>query len=149
MRGLLVRLLLLLSGAIGGCNAAVPSATPAPVIPATEMSAFVTATDVPVSPTVAIVRTPVPSVICAGLPAPRLIVHERAQIVDDGERLNLRASPNTDAPIIDRIASGDVVFVLAGPECGAAYVWFRVRYGNDIGWIAEGERNEYYVRPYP
>lgn len=86
---------------------------------------------------------------CRGAPRIRLIVQERGQVVEDSaERLNMRDGPGTDYDIITRIEPGETFFVLAGPECADAYAWFRVRYGNREGWLAEGDPQEYYVQPY-
>lgn len=86
--------------------------------------------------------------VCPDTPTSRLIVGERGYVVDDGESLNLREQPGTDQPLISQIPSGASFDVLAGPVCEADYAWYRVRYEQDTGWIAEGDQREYYALPY-
>mgnify|MGYP001108983322 CR=1 FL=1 len=86
---------------------------------------------------------------CPNAPRIRLIVQERGQVTEvDERRLNMRLGPGTDYAIVRRIEPGEVFFVLDGPECAEVYSWFRVRYGDQAGWIAEGDPEAYYVQPF-
>ena len=51
--------------------------------------------------------------------------------------LNLRQSPDTEAPIMATLAAGDYVAVFAGPYDNQGYRWWRVQTARSrFGWIA-------------
>lgn len=86
---------------------------------------------------------------CASAPRIRLIIQERGRVTDvNDERLNIRSGPGTDYGVIGFIEPGDIFFVLDGPECAEIFSWFRVRHAARVGWIAEGDPEQYYVEPY-
>mgnify|MGYP000371382187 CR=1 FL=1 len=92
---------------------------------------------------------PSPTPLCAGAPRNRLIVYERGRVTaDDPLPLNVREGPETSFEIIGSIPANGIFFVLAGPECSARYAWYRVRYADIEGWIAEGAGTSYFVEPY-
>lgn len=64
------------------------------------------------------------------------------------ERVNIREGPSTGNPIVDQLDIGDVFVVIDGPECSTQYAWFQIQVGDVTGWIAEGDREAYYVAPY-
>lgn len=87
---------------------------------------------------------------CPLAPMPRLIIQERAIVSEVDERpLNVREGPGTIFSTIAQLQPGDIFFVLDGPTCGGEYVWYRIVFGDDEGWIAEGDDAAYYVDPYP
>ncbi len=93
----------------------------------------------------AVVATPE----CQNAPRSRLIIHERGRVTDeDPSRLRMRSGPGTQNTIVAQLAVDTVFFVLEGPVCGDTYAWWRVRYRDQEGWIAEGEPGLYYVEPY-
>jgi uncharacterized protein YraI len=69
-------------------------------------------------------------------------------VTDNGDTLNLRSGAGTDFDILLRLEPLAIFFVLEGPECADGYTWFRVRYNDVEGWIAEGEIGQYYAVPY-
>jgi hypothetical protein len=85
---------------------------------------------------------------CPDAPPRQLILRERAQVTDNGDTLNLRSGAGTDFDILLRLEPLAIFFVLEGPECADGYTWFRVRYNDVEGWIAEGEIGQYYAVPY-
>jgi hypothetical protein len=94
---------------------------------------------------------PSPTPICANAQRNRLVVYERGRVTyeDPPEPLNIREGPNTNNAIIGEIPIGDVFFVLEGPRCSPNYAWYRVRYGEIEGWVAEGAARQYFTAPYP
>jgi len=143
---LLVMLLLLISG----CRGNPGDNTPIPATSATTTSIRITPdfTDTPILPAtetrVPITRTPP----CDDAPMTRLIIQERGRVTDNGEDLNLRRGPGTDQQIIERIEPGEIFLVLDGPTCSEEYVWYQINYRGTLGWIAEGDFEQYYTEPY-
>jgi uncharacterized protein YgiM (DUF1202 family) len=68
-------------------------------------------------------------------------------LTDDPRLLNVRLGPSTDFRLAGQIAPGEIFDVLEGPQCGGGLTWYRVRYGEMEGWIAEGD-DIYFVEPY-
>jgi hypothetical protein len=66
---------------------------------------------------------------------------------DDPRQLNVRLGPSTDFRLAGQIAPGEIFDVLEGPTCAGSFAWYRVRYGDIEGWIAEGDTT-YFVEPY-
>lgn len=97
---------------------------------------------------------PSPTASCPnGLPS-RLVVGERGRVAaDDPTPLNIRVGPGTNNQQIAQIPALGIFYVLDGPECTERYTWFRVAYRQNgetiIGWIAEGDREAYFVEMYP
>lgn len=94
--------------------------------------------------------TPLPAdIACSNGMRTRLIVHERGRVTDHDERPSrLRSGPGTNYDILTTIENTSVFLVVEGPECSDQYTWYRIRYQNYDGWIAEGEPGLYYVEPY-
>jgi uncharacterized protein YgiM (DUF1202 family) len=143
--------LLLLLAALMGCNAPATSApntpSPAPTAEPDTGMTIVPRTESP-EPTATLEFSLIRPRQCLGAPASRLIIHERGRVVDDGEGLNLREAPGLDNDIRTKLESGEVFYVLDGPECVEEYAWYRVQTERYTGWIAEGESDEYYVEPH-
>ncbi len=59
-------------------------------------------------------------------------------VVTDGQRLNVRQEPRTDAAIVARVEPGTRLEVLDGPCAASGYTWWRVKSPDGtIGWAAE------------
>lgn len=91
---------------------------------------------------------------CPNLMPTRLILHERGRVsVNDPNPLNVRQNAGTNHVRIGSIPVGGVFYVLEGFECTTQYTWYRVEYrgasGALTGWIAEGDKDYYFVEPYP
>lgn len=70
--------------------------------------------------------------------------------ITPGLPVNLRAEPNTTAPIIAEIAAESVFDVFAGPSCDdQGYLWWQVSVDGQTGWMAEGRDGDYFVEPLP
>lgn len=103
-------------------------------------------------------RTPTPpptaTAVCVNALPSRLVIGERGRVApDDPTPLNVRVGPGTNNQQIAQIPALGIFFVLEGPECTDLYTWYRVAYRQDdetiIGWIAEGDREAYFVEIYP
>jgi hypothetical protein len=90
-----------------------------------------------------------PEQVCAGAPASRLILFERARVgEDDPQALNLRGEPGLSGKAIDQLPVGSVFMVLEGPVCQDNYAWFRVQSALGEGWVAEGDARVYFTEPF-
>lgn len=88
-------------------------------------------------------------VTCPQTPPSRLIIQDRGRVSDSNdETLNLRNGPSTSFDVLLTLEPLAQFIVIAGPTCADGFTWFRVRYFGTIGWIAEGDAEEYYVEPY-
>lgn len=87
---------------------------------------------------------------CVGAAQSRMVVGERGRVTDNDERpLNIRSGPGTEFRIVGRLEVLDVFDVLAGPECGTDYVWYRIRRSDGLeGWVAEGVPGLDFIEPY-
>lgn len=138
--------LLILGLVIAACAtnlAVLPNATPPP---ATAQPNFVVPSDTPF-----VMPTPPPTAapVCPAAPPNRLILHQRGRVLPDDPRpINLRAEPGTGSAMITSIPIMEVFYVLEGPVCNGDYAWYKIQYGDDEGWIAEGDSSSYYVEPY-
>ncbi len=88
---------------------------------------------------------------CGGAPAPRLTTGQTARVtLTDGTGNNLRASAATDATVLGVLADGEIVSVIAGPQCAANLYWWQVRrWDGQTGWTAEGDASGYWLEPWP
>lgn len=81
-----------------------------------------------------------------------MIVGERGRVTetDDGETLNLRSGPGIEYSILEQIEPLQTFFVLDGPQCDndGDYTWFQIDYKGQMGWIAEGDEEQYYAEPF-
>jgi hypothetical protein len=133
----------------GGAFVLTQGQQPAVVATPTEMP-----TNSPVPPTSTVEPTLEPSPMPTATPGcpfalPVLLTsggYGRVRI-DDPRQLNVRLGPSTDFRLAGQIAPGEVFSVLEGPQCAGNYAWYRVRFGELEGWIAEGDTT-YYVEPY-
>lgn len=158
---------LLLILILAACNAAVPVETPQttaettsedlPIIQAPTVTAARVTPDTPavsVTPFIWPTLPPSPSPVCPGTPRARLIVGERGRVLpDDPLPVRLREAPGVDQHIVTLIPIRKLFLVLDGPVCVGSYTWFKVRYENQEGWIAEGTVKtdggiSYFVEPY-
>lgn len=86
---------------------------------------------------------------CPQTPPTRLIIQDRGRVTDNNdETLNLRSGPGTSFTILTALDPLDQFTVIAGPTCDEGFAWFRVQHNDTIGWVAEGDFEEYYVEPY-
>jgi uncharacterized protein YgiM (DUF1202 family) len=74
-----------------------------------------------------------------------LYVGETAEVfTTGGDSLNMRAEPNTNAEIIDRLELGELVTLLQGPyKEDGGYAWWRIRNNEGLeGWAVERVETE-------
>jgi serine/threonine protein kinase len=86
---------------------------------------------------------------CASSPPPRLTAETTAFVETGGVANRLRAEPSVEAEILDFMQPDAGFVVLEGPTCGETdfLSWWKVNYNGVEGWTAEGEGEEYYLRP--
>ena len=121
--------------------------TATPVVGATEVrvmtgTPMATAFMMPTAP-------PSPTPACPDAPRERLIIGERGHVLPNDPRpVNLRSDAGTENRVVATIPINGVFTVLEGPVCEDAYGWYKVRYRETEGWLAEGDLTSYYVEPY-
>lgn len=134
---------------MGACDSlSVPTTTNTPtLIP--RMTIVDSATLAP-TPTPRAFPSVTPHIFCDDAPESFLILGERARVTDTGddETLNLRSGPSVDYNVLQRIQPLQVFFVLDGPQCAGGYTWFKINYKGQVGWIAEGDNDQYYAEPF-
>jgi hypothetical protein len=93
---------------------------------------------------------PSPIAVCGNFaPYTRMIIREHGQVSDDDlSPLNLRVAPGTDQRVLEQLQVNDVFMVLDGPQCEGEYVWYYIKHGDLLGWVAEGDMEKYYIKPY-
>lgn len=88
---------------------------------------------------------------CPGAQPSRLQIGARALIpfeMGDLFRLVVRAAPGLTSPSVDRLYSGMQFQVVEGPTCADWMTWWHVRSDEGIeGWVAESDRDGYYMKP--
>lgn len=92
-----------------------------------------------------------PGEICPGSPMPsRMRVGIRGVVELGGVANRLRDNPGKNVGvIIDYMQPGAEFEVIGGPECDPddQLRWWEVDYNGTTGWTAEGEEEEYYIKP--
>jgi hypothetical protein len=79
----------------------------------------------------------------------RLTVGGQAQVSSYPYFPNVvRQNPSKYAHRLGWIPVGGVVYVLEGPQCANNMAWWKVQYGNLIGWTSEGANGNYWLQPY-
>ncbi len=142
----------LISCVVIGCTARAPIVqrpTSAPTFSSVEPPLSTVNVTLPLAvlvPTAA--PTPISSVRCLNAPPSQLIVHERGRVTRNNQRLNLREGPGTQHRVLTLLDEGQVFFVLGGPVCSGNFAWYLIRARGRVGWIAEGDANQYYAEPY-
>lgn len=100
--------------------------------------------------------TPFPTIpgtngdICPGSPPSRLQVGQQAFVESGGVANRLRDMPGVNQGlVIDQMRPGESFIIINGPECDPDQFlrWWKVNYNGTLGWTAEGEGEEYYLRP--
>lgn len=86
---------------------------------------------------------------CAGSVLPfRLRGGSPSRVLGDSPN-NVRETYHLDSAVLGQIPAGETFDVLAGPQCMEGIAWWYVRYGDLIGWTAEGRDGEYWLAPGP
>ena len=81
----------------------------------------------------------------APVPSASLTIGEPARIIASGG-LNIRQEPNTGAPIVVSLGSGQLVSVIGGPVATGGYVWWELDDGQgNVGWAVEGQGDEEWI----
>lgn len=89
------------------------------------------------------------SIECENTPLTQMILFERGFVLSrDPRALNIRAAPGTSNRILGKISNKEIFLVLDGPACADNYAWYLIRYKTLEGWVAEGDKDNYYIAPY-
>jgi len=87
-------------------------------------------------------------ITCPGTLTSRLFVGQYAQIAAGGSANRIRRGFGTNFTQVGRAEPGEMVYVLAGPECNDGYAWWRVETFDGVtGWTAEASSDEYWINP--
>lgn len=79
--------------------------------------------------------------------SPHLAVGIQGRVLP-GEPNTLRSEPNAYATAIGQIPAGGIFTVLEGPICSVeGWHFWRVQYGSQVGWTAEGNTVTYWLEP--
>lgn len=89
---------------------------------------------------------PTVSVFSQSCPTPRLVIGEQGRVTP-GAANRVRADPGVNGTLLGEIPGGAVFEVLEGPRCIDGLNWWRVEYGDLIGWTAEGNATTYFLEP--
>lgn len=147
IRGLTLLIIL----AVSACSTGTSTEESASNSPAPRMTIIDSITRQPTSiATLGDFPTLTPHIYCEGAPESFLIIAERGRVTetDGDETLNLRSGPGTDYDILVQIEPLEIFYVIDGVQCNGGYTWFQVDYDGKIGWIAEGDEDQYYAEPY-
>ncbi len=93
--------------------------------------------------------TPAPR-FCPNSPPPRLTVGEYAYVAFSPPLPNrVRNIPAKQGKVLDRAKPGESMKVLFGPVCRDGWTWWKVRLNRSgiVGWTAEGNGDEYWLKP--
>ncbi len=84
---------------------------------------------------------------CPASPPPRLSAGMVARVTP-GLPNTLRNGPGASYGEVGTIPAGGTMTVLSGPQCGPeGWSYWRVQYGNQVGWTAEGDGSTYWLEP--
>jgi alpha-2-macroglobulin len=87
------------------------------------------------------------AVECAGAPASRLQVGDRARVISTPDPVRARATPG-DGEIVTLLYRDYALTITGGPECIDGILWWQVALRDgQTAWIAEGLPGEYFVEP--
>ncbi len=84
---------------------------------------------------------------CPDAPAPRLANAKTARISKGVRSLVLRASAGANGKKIALLGAGTTLTLYGEPLCAEGFIWWRVNYGNLVGWVAEGQNHDYWIEP--
>jgi uncharacterized protein YgiM (DUF1202 family) len=147
IRGLTLLIILVISA----CSTDISSQQSESITPVARMTIIDSVTRQPTTiATLGDFPTLTPHIYCEGAPESFLIIAERGRVTetDGDETLNLRSGPGTDYEILVQMDPLEIFYVIEGVQCSGGYAWFKVDYKGNIGWIAEGDEEQYYAEPY-
>jgi hypothetical protein len=103
----------------------------------TDMNSFVLNQVIPSAAPDA-VFTPLPTVIAPTATSPTFAIGAQVVVNPELAALNVRATPDTSAAIVEVLPPGAVLTILEGPVEAAGYTWWRVRLPSTAeGWVVE------------
>ncbi|MEO8610387.1 MAG: SH3 domain-containing protein [Chloroflexota bacterium] len=82
--------------------------------------------------------TPLPTVIAPSATPPTFTINEQVIVNPDVQALNVRATPDTNAPVVEILPGGTLVTITDGPTEAGGYTWWRVLLPSTaVGWVVE------------
>jgi hypothetical protein len=82
-----------------------------------------------------------------GYLSPRLMDSPSARVIVRGN-INLRPIPAISQARLAQIPQWTTISLASDtPQCNQGYVWWQVKYGDFIGWVAEGLDGDYWLEP--
>lgn len=87
--------------------------------------------------------------VCAGAPTSRMALGMVGRITfTDGTSTRLRSGPGSS--ILTLMPEGTPFTVIGGPTCQDNFAWWQIRLvDGQVGWVAEGNANTYFIEPQP
>lgn len=77
---------------------------------------------------------------------PRLAINMTGRVLP-GSPNNVRSLPSTTGDWLGQIPARSEFTILLGPICDQNIIWWRVSYGNLVGWTGEGRGTDYWLEP--
>lgn len=68
--------------------------------------------------------------------AQELAIGETVEVVTEGAALNMRAAPDTSAPIVARLPAGMHLLLVSGPRVADGHQWWEAEGSAGRGWVA-------------
>ena len=87
---------------------------------------------------------------CQGNLPTRVKAGSKARVTySDGRALNMRLNPDAEAKVLLAIPEGKEFDVINGPVCEDGYWWWFISIpGEGMGWVAEGDKESYFIEPW-
>lgn len=86
---------------------------------------------------------------CSNSPRIRLALGVQARVpFGNGLPLRIRSQPSTRVGVLARLPEGAAgIQITGGPVCNSGLRWWQIQIPNLVGWVAEGQGNEYFLEP--
>jgi uncharacterized protein YraI len=80
-------------------------------------------------------------------PSSNLFVGGSARVTSDGNNLNARKQPSTNAPVVTILQAGQTYSILSGPMTVDGFTWWQIDTPQGRAWVAEGTLSEKWIVP--
>lgn len=86
----------------------------------------------------AIVGVPATVVAPISPPSSNLVVGGFATVTTEGNNLNARRQPSTNAPVVTILKAGQTYSIISGPTVADGFTWWQIGTPEGRAWVAEG-----------
>ena len=87
--------------------------------------------------------------VCGDALPPRLEVGKQGLVdTQAGFFLNVREAPGLNGAEMLRLAQGEIVDVVDGPQCVDGFQWWQIQQFDLTGWVAEAAGSDYMIAPF-